>query len=295
MSSKILSRKLANADIPASIAYGGTLGTQLFRNSISSSPYLPFQYGYKDWQPSQAYYALAAAAGCDAANAYLNNGSKPIFDCLQEVDSATLMNASDRVSQSGTWGTFAFLPVTDETLIQERPSEALAKGKVNGLNHLAGHNAMEGASWIPEESIKTVDDLVDYLHTVFPNFNNNDLAKILHYYPSSNASTDFDAPLWSTEGDQGPTTINQSIAATGQQERAIAIYGETTFICPSYWLAEAYSDNKYGGQGYKYQWSIPNAYHGADGAAYVRWPYTGGYYHPDLVCADLTLSPRSSS
>lgn len=29
-----------------SIAYGGTLGTQLFRNSISSSPYLAFQYGY---------------------------------------------------------------------------------------------------------------------------------------------------------------------------------------------------------------------------------------------------------
>lgn len=30
----------------ASIAYGGTLGTSLFRNSITASPYLAYQYGY---------------------------------------------------------------------------------------------------------------------------------------------------------------------------------------------------------------------------------------------------------
>ncbi|GAB7364774.1 hypothetical protein MBLNU230_g5572t1 [Neophaeotheca triangularis] len=271
------------------IAYGGTLGTQLFRNSISSSPYVAFQYGYKDWQPSQAYYALAAAAGCDAGNAYLKNGSKPIFDCLQEVDSATLMEAADRVSQSGTWGSFAFLPVTDGHIIQERPSEALAQGKLNGLNHLTGHNALEGASWVAPESIETVDDFVEWAHIVFPNFDNNDLAKLMHYYPASNASTDFDAPLWSTAGDSGPTTVNQSIAATGQQQRAIAIYGETTFICPSYWIAEAYSDNILGGQGWKYQWSVPNGYHGADGAGYVRWPYTSGYYNADLIIAFMRM------
>lgn len=54
------------------IAYGGTLGTSLFRNvstpyanakilltwtmqSISASPYLPQQYGYKDCKPSSGY------------------------------------------------------------------------------------------------------------------------------------------------------------------------------------------------------------------------------------------------
>ena len=46
------------------MAYGGSLGTQLFRNTISMSPYLPMQYGYKDWIPSQSYYAFATAAGC---------------------------------------------------------------------------------------------------------------------------------------------------------------------------------------------------------------------------------------
>src|ERR1700761_5548915 len=108
-----------------SIAYGGTLGTQLFKNSITASPYLAFQYGYKDWQPSQAYYAFAGAAGCDVKDAYLHNApfpkneTKSIFQCLCQADSALLMQASESVSQSGTWGTWAFLPVTDGRLIQE--------------------------------------------------------------------------------------------------------------------------------------------------------------------------------
>ena len=138
---------------------------------------------------------------------------------------------------------------------------------MNGFNHLAGHNALEGAAWVPPE-ISTIDDLVNYLRDIFPMLSNNDITKLLYYYPMNNASVDPNALLWAMEGDYGPTTINESTAATGQMERAIAIYGETTFICPSYWLAEAYSDNGYGGQGWKYQWSVPNAYHGADGAAY---------------------------
>lgn len=193
------------------------------------------------------------------------------------------MNASANVSQSGTWGTWAFLPVTEGKVIQDRPSKALAEGRINGVNHLAGSNALEGASWVPPKAINTITDLVDYLRVIFPNFSNNDIAKILLYYPMSNASTDSNALDWATEGSFGPTTINESTAATGQQERAIAIYGETTFICPSYWLAEAYSDNGYGGQGWKYQFSIPNAYHGADGAGYFSWPSSTRYYNGDFV------------
>ena len=115
---------------------------------------------------------------------------------------------------------------------------------------------------------------------------------MLYYYPSSNATVDPHAALWATEGSYGSTTINQSTAATGQQQRAIAIYGETTFICPSYWLAEAYSDNGYGGKAYKYQFSIPNAYHGADGALYFGWPGTGSYYNGNAVRSYL-VSDRS--
>ncbi|KAK5116044.1 hypothetical protein LTR85_009326 [Meristemomyces frigidus] len=270
------------------ISYGGTLGTSLFRNSISASPFLAYQYGYKDWQPSQSYYAFASAAGCDARDAYLHNGSMPIFDCLISKDSATLISANVNVSQSGTWGTWAFLPVTDGRLITERPSKQLLEGRVNGLNHLAGHNALEGASWVPP-GIDTIDDFVDYLRVIFPNFSNNDIAKVLLYYPMSNASVNPNAVNYATEGSYGPTTINESTAATGQQQRAIAIYGEMTFICPSYWLAEAYSDNGLGGQGWKYQFSIPNAYHGADGPAYFSNPADTDYYSSDFIIAFMTM------
>lgn len=236
----------------------------------------------EDWQPSQAYYAFASAAGCDTKNAYLHHGSKAIFDCLVEADAATLMNASADVSQSGSWATWAFLPVTDGKFIQSVPSKQLARGNVNGLNQLSGHNALEGAAFM-QWNISTVGDLVEYLQVTFPMLSNNDIAKILLYYPTNNGSVNSNDPTWATEGDSGPTTLNQSTAATGQKQRAIAIYGETTFICPSYWLAEAYSNNINRGKSWKYQFSIPNAYHGADGAGYVSWPYTGSYYSSDYV------------
>lgn len=199
------------------------------------------------------------------------------------------MSAGANVSQSGTWGTWAFLPVTDGKFIQERPSKQLGEGRVNGVNHLAGNNALEGASWVPKV-INTIQDLVHYLRVILPMFDNNDIAKVLLYYPLNNASVDPNALDYATEGSFGPTTINESTAATGQQERAIAIYGETTFICPSYWLAEAYSDNGYGGQGWKYQFSIPNAYHGADGAGYFSWPDSFEYYNGNFVRAGHTSS-----
>ena len=40
------------------------------------------------------------------------------------------------------------------------------------------------------------------------------------------------------------------------------IYAETTFVCPSYWMAMAYND--YGRSSYKYQFSVEPALHGAD-------------------------------
>ena len=87
------------------------------------------------------------------------------------------------------------------------------------------------------------------------------------------------APEYATSGYTGETNVNVSSVGSGQQQRANAIYGETvswpspehfasklmiwqTFICPSYWQAEAYSGK--GRTSYKYQFSVPPALHGAD-------------------------------
>lgn len=95
------------------------------------------QYGYADFQPSQAYYAFAYHAGCFDGIAY-GNTTGTIFECLVGKDEATLQNASSFVSGSGLYGTWAFVPVTDGKLIQQLPSQQLQKSQVNGQSLLIG-------------------------------------------------------------------------------------------------------------------------------------------------------------
>jgi len=126
--------------------------------------------------PSQSYYAFATKAGCAPTTPYLKNGSTPIFECLVSKDSATLINASATVSQEGSYGTWAFLPVTDGIIVQDLPSRQLGRGKVNGLNMLVGNNAAEALFFTPQV-ITTEDELVAYLRVTFPLFSNNDIAR----------------------------------------------------------------------------------------------------------------------
>ncbi|KAH0302259.1 carboxylesterase type B, partial [Aureobasidium melanogenum] len=245
------------------MAYGGTLGTSLFKNAIAASPYLPMQYGYKDWVPSQSYYAFAAHAGCMPNTAY-GSSSRTIFECLVNQNTTTLQYASFNVSADGNFGTWGFLPVTDDVFIQQVPSAQLLEKKVNGQNLLVGNNANEGPLFVPQ-NITTEADLVAWLELTFPLFSNDDIARVLRYYPSSNASDSSSAVEFATLGNSGPTAINESSLATGQQQRADNIYAETTFVCPSYWMAEAYTGDK---SSYKYQYSVPAAQHGADVSGY---------------------------
>lgn len=241
------------------MAYGGTLATRLFENVIAASPYLPMQYPYNAWQPSQAYYAFAAASGCFPGRAY-GNTSTTILDCLRNASSAILQQASAVVSASGTWGTWAFVPVTDGHFITQRPSQQLIAGKVNGKRVMSGNNAMEGAAFVIP-NITTTADFESWLRLEYPLLSDSDMHKILHeYYPASNTSS----TPYATCGDcNGATAVNVGPVATGPFQRAINLYSETTFVCPSYWLAEAYHP-KHGKQAYKYQYSIPAAQHGAD-------------------------------
>ncbi|KAL2401470.1 Chlorogenic acid esterase [Exophiala dermatitidis] len=250
------------------MAYGGSLGQSMFRNTIASSPYLPMQYNYNDWQPSQAYYAFATMVGCAPTLPY-GAHSGTLFDCLVSKDSSTLQNASATLSESGKYGTWCFLPVTDGIFVQDLPSRQLLRKELNGVNLLVSNNALEGPAYT-QPNITTEDDLVAWLRLTFPLFTNDDIAEVLLYYPSSNGTTDSNAPLYASTGTSQPSFINQSSVATGQQQRAFAIYSETTFVCPAYWMAEAYSDH--GRNSYKYQYSVPIALHGSDATAFFGPP-----------------------
>ncbi|RFU23797.1 Carboxylesterase, partial [Scytalidium lignicola] len=245
------------------LAYGGTEGTKYFRNAIVASPFLPTQWGYDDLIPSQSYYLFAQAVGClDQAR---DTVSTTIFKCLIEADTIALQNASVYLSAGGKYGQWAFLPVIDGEFIRQRPSEQLLAGKVNGQRILSGNNADEGPVFVPQ-TITTTDDFTSFITSLFPIMSNKTLTSLSSVY---NIPPTTPGPLFSTTGTSGPTALNQSNFGIGQQQRANNLYAETTFVCPSYWLATAYSG--WGKQAWKYQFSVPPCEHGADLDAYYAY------------------------
>jgi carboxylesterase type B len=254
------------------LAYGGQLGNSLFTNIIAASPYLPMQYNYNAFVPSQSYYAFAQAVGC--LTGPFGHSNATVFQCLQGMDTETLQNASNAVSQADAFGQWGFLPVTDGIYIQQRPSHQLLEKKINGQHILVGMNANEGAPFVPQP-INTEDDFVTYIRQTFPLFKDSDISKTLMYYPSTNASVSANAIDFATNGVDGATALNESTVASGQQQRADNLYAETTFNCPGYWLSEAFSDG--GRSAYRYADSVIPALHGEDVAGYFgpRTPQFG--------------------
>ena len=237
LQSWLIKRLIAGGSVMLqTMAFGGSLGESLFSNAIAASPFLPQQYGYKDFVPSQSYYAFASAAGCFGPPAPpFNNFNKSIFACLVSKDTATLQYASASVSGSSRYGTWAFLPVTDGVFVQQLPSQQLLKKQVNGKSILVGvghhfpckklvakllkNNANEGPAFTPQNII-TEDDFVNFLRNTFPLFSNENIAQILYHYPSTNASVSKNTPKFATSGNSTPTAVNESTFGTGQQQRA---------------------------------------------------------------------------
>ena len=255
------------------MAFGGEQKTSLFNNIVAVSPFLPRQHNYADPVPSKYYSAFVSAAGCTGPSSGAQHTSNDsTFQCLITKDTATLQNASATVSGSGQIGIYPFVPVTDGDFVQQRPSQQLLKKQVNGKRMLVGNNANEGSGFTPQ-NVKTEDDFVDYVRNLIPSFSDEDIQKVLETYPSTNASVNQSNPNFATSGNSTPTAVNQSTYGTGQQQRADNLYAETTFVCPSYWLAEAFSGNV-SLFSYKYQYSVIPANHGGDIQSYFGPPQT---------------------
>jgi carboxylesterase type B len=249
-----------------SLAFDGELGSSLFSNVIAASPYLPSQPKYNGWVPSQAYYAFAEQAGCFTGAAFGNTMQySTIFECLVNTRSSVLMKANALVTASGTYGTWAFIPVTDGTFLKHTPSQQLLQHRVNGARILSGNNANEGPEFVPQ-NVTTEADVVAWLHQIFPLFTDDDVNKVLLHYPSP-ATDVSDAMAVLTAAK--PSSSDAAL----QQQRANNIYSESVFVCPSYWLAEAYTSKAR--EAFKYQYSVLPALHGTDFYGYFgpKMPY----------------------
>ncbi len=67
---------------------------------------------------------------------YRCSSSQDTLECLRNADIELLDSMNSNIAANGFYGTFIFVPVVDGTFITERPSEALKKGKVNGVSLL---------------------------------------------------------------------------------------------------------------------------------------------------------------
>ncbi|RAH55631.1 carboxylesterase [Aspergillus piperis CBS 112811] len=275
----------AGAVMLHALAYGGQ-EFNLFNNIIAASAYSPPIFNYHDKVPEQYYKDFAELAGCGLNSTAIKNYATT-FDCLVAAPSTLLQNASATVSTSGLFGTWAFLPVIDGELIQERPSVQLAQGKVSGKRILIGNNANDGVP-LSNPNVVTRPAFNSYISTTFPLFTSSDIALLNEVYQTFNSQSTDNSPRYDTLGTSGPTAINQSEMATGLQQTVFNIFAETTFACPAQWLADAFSQEddtlscsnpQPPRQAWKYQYSVTPAYHGADLSAYfsadATWPDKG--------------------
>ncbi|KAI1442597.1 alpha/beta-hydrolase [Annulohypoxylon stygium] len=227
------------------MADGGVDNTTLEYNSTMSTNY---------------YYRFAEAVDC-LGDDVIANGS--VFECLTEADTIKLQKASDYISTMGIYGQWAFTPVTDDKLLLGRPtSQLLNGGKLNGIRMLSSNNPNEGPGFIPQ-GINNEDRFRGFLLGTYPLLSEENITNILELYSvPENASS----ALVNSDGENPPYSTTTSGWAFGWQQAATNLYGEATFICPSYWLADGYA-RKDGGKAWHYQFSVPPGQHGLDQTA----------------------------
>lgn len=143
------------------------------------------------------------------------------------------------------------------------------------------NNANEATFFVPT-TVNTEEALRAWIKSNYVNLSEQNVTAILDAYPGVPGPDDPTSPRFDTSGLGPATAVNISQAATGHQQRALNIYTESTFICPAYWLADAFSGAR-GRESFFYQFSIPFARHGVDlSASFVKPEPSHG---PDFVQA----------
>ncbi|KAJ1305510.1 hypothetical protein OPQ81_000517 [Rhizoctonia solani] len=168
-----------------------------------------------------------------ASSPYLTPSYSEAVDtlaCLRDVDQTTLV----------TEDTGEPRPVVDGTLLLERPQLSLEKKQVNGELLISLHNNDEGGLFVTRNTSSTVRSWVVQQYPHLSQSNVTAIEDAYQIFASSNA----------TEADN----IYQ------MQKMILA---EAIFVCPSIWLADAFS-----GVSYKGLFSVPPALHGLDLAVY---------------------------
>ncbi|KAL0578555.1 hypothetical protein V5O48_003456 [Marasmius crinis-equi] len=207
------------------IAEDGQTTPPLFRGAITSSTFLPSQYDFNDTIPQTLYTQVLASVNCTSTDDTLA--------CLRDADTNALQTANTNLNLAAFFGTFNFVPVVDGTFIRQRPTEALKQGKVNGQALLAVTNTNEGDLFVNQTA--TPFNASQYSAELFPKLDPQDTAMAAQLYAS--------------------------LGSDLTQENLIM--GEAIFICPTYYLLNAFQN-----QSFKGEFALLPALHASDIAFY---------------------------
>ncbi|CAE6401047.1 unnamed protein product [Rhizoctonia solani] len=134
--------------------------------------------------------------------------------CLRGLDYATLAAGATLLPR----------PVIDGTFLTQRPQLSLAKKQVNGEKLISLHNVDEGRIFVTQNSNSTVNS---WAMEQFPNLSQQNLTTVEKTYQvfASNSASDVD----------------------NIYKIQTLIFGEAQFVCPSFWLVDAFSKDGYQG------------------------------------------------
>ncbi|KJA20548.1 hypothetical protein HYPSUDRAFT_68416 [Hypholoma sublateritium FD-334 SS-4] len=216
------------------LANGGNTQPPLFRAAITSSTFLPPMYLFNEHIPETLYNEVVSQSNCAASGDALS--------CLRQADITVLQAANTNISTSAFFGTFAFVPVVDGTFITERPTQLLKSGRFNAKHLYSVTNTFEGAIWVDPSTANTVQT-PEFIAQIFPNLGANEIQ----------------------------AAASQYVGLGSNLFQAIAVIGESIFICPTYYLTRAFN-----GTSFKGELAIPPGNHGDDLS----------YYYPTTNNAD---------
>jgi len=205
------------------IANGGDTQPPLFKRAITSSTFLPFQYNFDDPIPEKVFSDVAASVNC--------TDSAAVMECLRSVSAGDLETANINVGDADFFGEFQFIPVVDGTFIRESPVAIITKGKLNGDLLLAITNTLEGSIFV---SSATNGTIAEYIQNAVPTLDKENVQRAAEIY--SNIP-----------------------GVNGVLDQAFAVQGEVIFICPTYFLLQAFGDRVHKGL-----FAVPPGTHGED-------------------------------
>ncbi|KAF4614285.1 hypothetical protein D9613_007996 [Agrocybe pediades] len=199
------------------IADNGNTSPPLFQSAITSSTFLPSQYRFNGTVPE----ASALQRNCISSEA-------DTLGCLRQADASALATANNDILDSGFFGTFAFVPVVDGTLITDSPINLLKQGKVNGKALYSVTNSFEGNDFVDQGTAATVQ-VENYVAQLLPTV--------------------------------GPQVVEAASMLGLILVRALKAYvfDLAIFICPTYYLFNAFKNKTF-----KAQFAVPPALHGND-------------------------------